>query len=83
MNTHRGFYLKVIHRGNMLYSKKYIVYNCPSCNNFDVFGCNNNGCCYKYHDYCINIDDCIVKQVINYSNNEKINQMLGVDIIDT
>ena len=43
MNTHRGFYLKTIHRGNMLYSKKYIVYNCPSCNNFDVFGCNNNG----------------------------------------
>ena len=43
----------------------YIVKNCPSCTDYDVFGVDNTGCCYKYHKYCKEVDNCSIKQHIN------------------
>lgn len=41
-----------------------IIKNCPSCRDFDVFGNDNQGCCYHYNDYCNNHNDCVIKQIV-------------------
>lgn len=45
-----------------------IIKNCPSCQDYDVFGLPNEGCCYHYNDYCKYHDDCIIKQIVNECN---------------
>ena len=43
----------------------YIVKNCPACKGYNVFGIDTDYCCYDKHDYCKNIKDCVIKQLIN------------------
>lgn len=43
---------------------KYIIENCPSYRNYNVFGAIDKPCCYNYFDYCENIEDCPIKQVV-------------------
>lgn len=45
-------------------ANRYIVKNCPSCKEYNVFGVDTDWCCYDKHDYCKNITDCVIKQVI-------------------
>ena len=48
---------------------KYIIKNCPACRDYDVFGKDNEGCCYLYNDYCIKNNDCLLKQIVNKCQN--------------
>lgn len=43
---------------------KYIIKNCPSCRNYNVFGLPKEGCCYHYMDYCKNYSNCLLKQIV-------------------
>ena len=43
---------------------KYIITNCPSCRDFDVFGLPNKGCCYNFNDYCKSHNECVLKQIV-------------------
>lgn len=45
-------------------SDKYIITNCPSCRDFDVFGLPNKGCCYNFNDYCSRHNECVLKQIV-------------------
>ena len=43
---------------------RYIIKNCPSCRDFDVFGLPNEGCCYNFNDYCSRHNECVLKQIV-------------------
>lgn len=45
-----------------------IINNCPACRDYDVFGIDKKGCCYLYNDFCYNIEDCIIKQIVSKCN---------------
>ena len=42
-----------------------VVYGCPACRDFNVFGIDDKGCCYLYMDYCKNHPECKMKEFIN------------------
>lgn len=44
--------------------RKYIIKNCPSCRNYNVFGLPKEDCYYNYMDYCKNHSDCLLKQIV-------------------
>lgn len=41
----------------------YIVKNCPACHPYDVFGRDNEGCCYLEMKYCKEVTNCLMKQI--------------------
>ena len=43
---------------------KYIIKNCPSYRDFDVFGLPNKGCCYNFNDYCSKHNECVLRQIV-------------------
>lgn len=43
---------------------KYIIKNCPACRDYDVFGRDSEGCCYREMKYCKDVKDCIMKQIV-------------------
>lgn len=54
---------------------KYIIKNCPACRPYDVFGRDNEGCCYLKMEYCKDVDDCVMKQIV-----EKCGEYWGNDL---
>lgn len=60
----------------------YIIKNCPACRDYDVFGKDNEGCCYLYNDYCIKKEDCILKQIVDKCKAELgIKRTIGKDVM--
>jgi hypothetical protein len=51
-------------------TNKYIITNCPSCRDFDVFGLPNKGCCYNFNDYCSRHNECVLKQIVELCKGE-------------
>lgn len=43
---------------------QFIIKNCPACRNYDVFGRDNEGCCYLQMKYCKDVKDCIMKRIV-------------------
>ena len=56
-----------------------IINKCPAANPFNVFGVPDELCCYKYHKYCKEVEDCVLKSIIKQSNNEWLNKELEVE----
>lgn len=42
--------------------KKIMYEQCPCRNNFNVFGLDDRGCCYKYGKYCKDVIECKIKR---------------------
>ena len=55
------------------------VTKCPAYEDYDVFGVPNKGCCFKYHDYCKNIEHCSIKDMLYRYGNTGIDGALGVE----
>ena len=55
------------------------VTKCPSYKDYNVFGVDNKGCCYSYHDYCKNIEFCPIKEMLYTYGNEGIEKILGIE----
>ena len=49
---------------------QFIIKNCPACRDYDVFGRDNEGCCYLEMKYCKDVGDCIMKQIAEKCKNE-------------
>lgn len=47
-----------------------IVYGCPACRDFNVFGIDDKGCCYLYMDYCKSHPECKFKEFISFCFNK-------------
>lgn len=43
---------------------KYTIKNCPSCKMFNVFGQDDKPCCYYEMKYCEDVEDCLLKQIV-------------------
>ena len=54
------------------------INNCPAANTFNVFGLDDKLCCYKYHKYCNDVEECILKSIIKQKEDEWLNKELGV-----
>ena len=55
------------------------VTKCPAYEDYDVFGVPNKGCCYKYHDFCKNIEYCSIKNMLYRYGTTGIEKELGVE----
>ena len=63
--------------------KDYLkIKNCPAYEDYDVFGVDREGCCYKYHDFCKNIENCTIKSMLYKYGNAGIERVLGVTYED-
>lgn len=54
------------------------VTKCPAYEDYDVFGVDREGCCYKYHDFCQNIEFCPIKELLYKCGNKEIERILGI-----
>ena len=58
------------------YNEKYkkllkkIIEVCPAGHKYNVFGIETDKvCCYRFHNYCENIENCYLKKMISEANN--------------
>ena len=71
-------YGNIIKKGNIL----LLVTKCPAYEDYDVFGVDRKGCCFKYHEFCDKVESCEVKKMIYKFGNEGIERSLGVEFKD-
>ena len=60
---------------------KYIIKNCPLYEQYDCFNigkCKNSSCCNGIHiDFCKDIENCLLKQIV-----ERANDCLAPEILE-
>lgn len=54
------------------------VTKCPAYEDYDIFGLDRSGCCYKFYDFCKNIEHCSIKDMLYKYGNEGIEKALEV-----
>ena len=51
-----------------------VVLGCPACRDFNIFGIDDEGCCYLYMDYCKNHHECKFKEFIKYCYKDNVSK---------